>query len=99
MEILVARLLTGEEVLGKCVSNSEENVVTFENLVTVQQGPSKNNPESTTIFLSPFAPLSDSKKISLNKTQILCMYAPIVELLNKYNSVFGSGIILPKTIA
>lgn len=95
MEIIVARLLTGEEVLGKVVSKTDTQIE-FENLVHVHHTPSKQNQESTTIFLAPFAPLSNDKKISLTASNVLCTYEPIVELLNKYNSVFGSGIILPK---
>jgi hypothetical protein len=98
MEILVARLLTGEEVLGNHVSSTED-IVTFDNLVTILQTQSKNNPDSTTIMFAPFAPLAKSKTVSLNKSQILCLYEPILEMINKYNSVFGSGIILPKGIA
>lgn len=96
--VKVIRLITGEELMGKFVDETES---AFEvgGLVTIHHTQSQNNPESTTIFLSPFAHLSKDKKLNLNKSHVLCTYEPIVELLNKYNSIFGSGIILPKTIS
>lgn len=98
MDTLVIRLLTGEELLGKKVSE-DDDCITLENIVIVHQAPSQNNADSATIYLYPFAQLSTSKTISIRKSVMICMYEPIVELLNKYNSLFGSGIILPKSIA
>jgi hypothetical protein len=98
MSALVIRLITGEELLGGKISECDDTIV-IENVVVVHQAPSQNNPESTTIYLSPFAPLADSKKFTIRKSSMVCSYEPIVELLNKYNSLFGSGIIIPKTLA
>lgn len=96
--VKVIRLLTGEELMGKFLGETESNFE-FDNLVNIHHTQSQNNPDSTTIFLSPFAHLSKDKKLNINKAHVLCTYEPIVELLNKYNSIFGSGIILPKTIS
>jgi hypothetical protein len=98
MDTLVIRLITGEELLGKKLSETDDCVV-LENIVIVHQAPSQNNADAATIYLYPFAQLSNSKKISIRKSVMVCSYEPIVELLNKYNSVFGSGIILSKSIA
>lgn len=98
MSALVIRLMTGEELLGDKKSE-DDNVIELENVVVVHQAPSQNNPESTTIYLSPYAQLANGKRFCIRKTAMVCSYEPIVELLNKYNSVFGSGIIIPKGIA
>ncbi|MFN4975306.1 MAG: hypothetical protein ACK5GV_08685 [Bacteroidota bacterium] len=98
MSVLVARLLTNEEILGKQISITDE-YIEFENLVVVHQAPSQNNSEATTIFLAPYAPLSNSKKILIRKSLLVCTYEPMVDLLNKYNSVFGSGIVIPGGIS
>ena len=92
------RMITGEELLGKRISETDE-CIELENLVVVHQAPSQNNSDAATIYLYPYAQLANSKKFSIRKSAMVCVYEPIVELLNKYNSVFGSGIILPKSIA
>lgn len=98
MSALVIRLMTGEELLGDKVSE-DDNVIELENVVVVHQAPSQHNPESTTIYLSPYAQLASGKRFCIRKTSMICSYEPIVELLNKYSSVFGSGIIIPKGIS
>lgn len=43
----------------------------------------------------PFIPFSGDNFIVIDKAHILAVYNPVNEITNKYNSIFGSGIITP----
>lgn len=98
MSILVTRLLTGEEILGETSTIADSdlgvNQVQIENptLINAMRNPNTGNVD---VLMAPFNPLSSDKIVLINKEHILCQYTPVTEVVNKYNSMFGSGIILP----
>jgi hypothetical protein len=100
MSILITRLLTGEEILGDTqnVADSDLNInqVQIENptLVSAMRNPQTGNVD---VLMAPFNPLSNDKTVHINREHVLCQYAPVTEVVNKYNSMFGSGIILPNS--
>lgn len=94
MTVLITRLLTGEEILGEVVDGTDPHVTRVKNPTLIAASP---NPKSgnVDIHMAPYTPLSENKFIELRTSLILCQYAPVTEVVNKYNSMFGSGIILP----
>lgn len=96
MTILITRLLTGEEILGDVESTTEVDKCKITNPTQIGAMP---NPKTGNIdiHMGPFVPLSSQKHITISTKNILCQYEPVVDILNKYNSMFGSGLILPKT--
>lgn len=96
--ILITKFINGEEVLGDVIDVDAE-FFEIDNPVGFFQQPSAHGSDSATIALVPFANLSKHKKIKFKKTSIVCQYEPILEMENNYRKLFGSGIILPKTIA
>lgn len=95
MNVLITRLITGEEILGD-VTSSTSDTCTISNptQIAAMQNPSTSKVD---IHMGPFAPLSADKSITIQVRNILCQYEPVVEIKNKYNTMFGSGIILPKS--
>ncbi|CAB4141208.1 hypothetical protein UFOVP410_47 [uncultured Caudovirales phage] len=95
MNILVTRLLTGEEILGE-VENIDDKFCTIKNPTSIN---AMNNPKTNKvdIHMGPWAPLCSDKKINISIQSITCQYAPVNEIVNKYNGMFGSGIIVPNT--
>ena len=95
MNIFITRLLTGEEILGE-VENNGEKFCTIKNPTSIS---AMNNPKTNKvdIHMSPWAPLCASKSVDICVGSISCQYVPINEIINKYNSMFGSGIIVPNT--
>jgi hypothetical protein len=93
MAITITRLLTGEEILGE-VTVIDESTVRVDNptLVGASRNPQTGNID---VHMAPFNPLSAQTHVSLRVENILCQYEPVKEVINKYNSIFGSGIILP----
>lgn len=98
MTILVTRLLTGEEILGDTSTIRDNDLgvdnVQIENptLISAMRNPQTGNVD---VLMAPFNPLSSEKVVVLNKTHVLCQYEPVGEVINKYNTMFGSGLILP----
>lgn len=95
MSVMITRLLTGEEILGVVSSHEDAGHFVIENPTTIGV---MNNPQTNRldIHMAPFLPLAAKKSVVVNMQNVVCQYEPVVEVINKFNSVFGSGIILPK---
>jgi hypothetical protein len=97
MSVLITRLITGEEILGDVTPDSGINdLVNITNPVHIA-AVSNPNTKSVDIHMAPFIPLSSQKTITVSLRNVLCQYEPVVEILNKYNTTFGSGIIIPNS--
>lgn len=94
MTVLITRLLTGEEILGESTVNSTDGTIKIENptQIAAARNPSNGNVD---VHMAPFAALAASKHIEIRAQHVLCQYEPVVEVINKYNKMFGSGIIIP----
>lgn len=95
MSVLITRLLSGEEILGEVTADATTNTVVIKNptQIAAMQNP---NTSKVDIHMAPFAPLSSEKSITISSRNVVFQYVPVTEIVNKYNTMFGSGIILPK---
>jgi hypothetical protein len=92
---MITRLITGEEILGDVETSGNDTCkISNPTQIGAMQNPKTGNID---IHMGPFAPLSSQKHINISLKNVLCQYEPVVDILNKYNSMFGSGLILPKT--
>lgn len=91
--IKILKLTTGEELVGE-YSTSDENI-TLSNPCVIQIVPSRSNPEQPMLALIPYAPYTQDQKISFNERSVVWQSNPVKELYNQYNSIFGSGLIMP----
>lgn len=94
MTILITRLLTGEEILGESSVNPADGTIKIENPTQIAAMRNPNN-GNVDVHMAPFAALSATKHIEIRAQHVLCQYEPVVEVVNKYNKMFGSGIIIP----
>lgn len=93
MSILITRLITGEEILGDIVdSNTDTCTINNPTHIAASQNP---NTSKIDIHMAPFVPLSAEKNITIQLKNVLCQYEPVLEIKNKYSTMFGSGIIIP----
>lgn len=96
MTVLITRLITGEEILGEVTESTESSCsISNPTQIAAQPNPKTGNVD---IHMAPFVPLSSQKAITISLKNVLCQYEPVVEILNKYNTMFGSGIIIPKGV-
>lgn len=86
---------TNHSVLGDVSVAEDEVTVTIKQPVQiVSVPPSAKNPEGGGIAFAPFLEFSEewTTGIEFEIYDILTINTPVVELLNQYNSIFGSGI-------
>ena len=90
---MITRLITGEEILGVITqANDDTCIVNNPVHIAASQNP---NTSKIDIHMSPFVPLSAEPNITIYLKNVLCQYEPVLEIKNKYNSMFGSRIIIP----
>lgn len=90
MTIQILKLITGEEIIGDCLTS--ELSVTIKEPCALQLYPSRSNPEQPVMALVPYAAYTENHCIDIDMDKIIWMEKPLKELYNKYNDAFGSGI-------
>ena len=85
MNIKIVKLFNGEELIGEF--NEKTNVI--KNPVVMIPV----NKEQ--IAFQPWLPYAEDKEYQLKETMIIITATPSSTILNEYNRVFGSGIVVP----
>lgn len=95
--IKIVRLLSGEELLGD-VFLGEDGGVLIKDVCQVATSYADPQQATAKIGIAPYLPyaLMDNG-INIQSHYIGFIISPVVELLNEYNKIFGSGIIVPKS--
>jgi len=96
MEVKLVTLKTNHTLIGQ-VDCIDDNTIMIKEPVQVFMSPSK---EGMQMGFGPFLDYSEEHKtgIKLSMNDVLCIATPIVELLNQYNQIFGSGITIASSI-
>lgn len=97
MKILTLKLVTGEEVLGEIESESETEFVLV-NAVGIAVIRGKDGQPN--VGFAPFPIHAEQKTgatVALNKKNVVYSYVPAQDFINNYNSIFGSGLVVPPT--
>jgi len=95
MKILAMKLVTGEEILGEIESESETEFV-ISNPVGIAIVRGKDGQPN--VGFAPFPIHAEQKSgatIALAKKNVVYSYTPAEDFISNYNSIFGSGIVLP----
>jgi hypothetical protein len=98
--IKLLTLKTNHTLLGNVIDLPEFNYVTIKEPVQVVQIPPRAANDTGSIAFSPFLDYTNEFRsgIQIIKNDILTTTTPILELENQYNSIFGSGIQIAKTL-
>jgi len=82
------------------VTYDEVDFATIKEPVQVVQIPPRAANDSGSIAFSPFLDYTNEFRsgIRINRNDILTTTTPILELENQYNTIFGSGIQIAKTL-
>ncbi len=91
MTIIVLRTLTGEDILGKEVFR-DNNAITLETPVRMIFVPDRKS-----MALVPVCLFADDsqEKFEFNRSLILTTYTPQTDIINQYNTQFGTGLFVP----
>lgn len=91
--IKILKLVTGEEIIGDVKQGADSFVV--DKPCYIQLVPSRTNPEQPAMALVPYAAYTKSHRVEIDEKAVIWNEEPMKELYNQYNSVFGSGIVVP----
>ena len=92
--VKIIGLVTGEQIIGKEEVLTDSEILLKNCAIIVPVGDGK-------LGLAPWIPYSAAEKegIVLRKDKIVFTVSPVVELLNQYSSIFGSGLVVPSGIS
>lgn len=85
MNILLVKLITGEEVISEVEIKEDTTILTK---------PTRLVPTHDGIAVVPMSPFSKSEKFTIPNEHIMYTSVPDDEILNAYNSKFGSGLVM-----
>lgn len=90
--IKLFRLVTGEEVVGESVGNDQDETYTIKNPCAIGLTMGPNGQPS--LSMQPWLIFSDQKQVTIKDTHVLFTTTVDIKILNKYNEIFGSGIVI-----
>jgi len=91
----ILRLVTGEEILGKVISDDEKEIE-LENPIRIVVMPSKADPNNPSVGFAPYLQWTEEKVLTFRYEHILNIVNPITEFVNQYNTAFG-GLVVPNS--
>lgn len=93
-------LKTNHTILGEVSDDIECDFLVIKEPVQVVQIPARSATDQGGIAFAPFLDYSNECKtgIKINRSDVLTVTTPVLELENQYNTIFGSGITIAKTL-
>lgn len=93
-------LKTNHTLLGEVTDDIEYEYLIIKEPVQVVQIPPRSQSDSGSIAFAPFLEYSNEVKtgIKISRNDVLTVTTPVLELENQYNTIFGSGITIAKTL-
>ena len=95
MNLKLMRLKSGEDIVVELLDGKEsQHHIVVKNpamLVPMNERPGA----AMQMGLMPWMPFSASKEYEIPKDWIIVITEPLQDIVNNYNQVFGSGIIVP----
>ena len=93
------KLSSGEEIIGEVVSDPKEFVLKIKNPASIHIVPAQNG--TMGVAMMPWLSYAEETQFTIAKDNVMVLpFEPAVEFLNRYNTMFGSGIqisnIIPK---
>ena len=94
MAVKLVRLKSGEDIISDIVSENSENVKIKNPAMLMPMGDGRGN--QVQVGLAPWMPFSEAKEFELPRDWVLLITEPASDIVNNYNQVFGSGIVVPQ---
>lgn len=88
------KLISGEEVIAD-IDESLEGLVILRKPLLIMMVPNQNNQFG--IGLAPFCPYARGNIVPIHAGAIVTIFEPETDMLNEYNSRYGSGLVIPES--
>ena len=94
MNVKLLRLKSGEDVIADVTLVDTEATIKLENpAILMPMGDPKGG--QMQMGFGPWAPFSDQKEFEIPRDWLVFISTPGKDLLNQYNQMFGSGLVVP----
>jgi len=90
----ILKLTTGEELVGDIVEETSDKY-RMENPCVLAIG--MNQAGKAALQMQPLLIFSEQKVVEFNSNHVIYNVSVAQEIKNKYNEIYGSGIVLPPT--
>ena len=95
MNVKLLRLKSGEDVIADVTLVDTEDTIKLENPAMLMPIPGHAHGGQVSMGFGPWAPFSDDKQFEIPRDWLVYISTPNSDLLNQYNQMFGSGIVVP----
>ena len=95
MAVKLLRLKSGEDIVAEHVQGKIGQNITIENPAMLMPM-SDGRGQQVQVGLAPWMPFSAEKRFDIPGDWVLLMTEPAQDIVNNYNQVFGSGIVVPQ---
>ena len=92
-ELRILKLSTGEEIVGNITERSGD-LISIENPCVLGIGMGPNGKAS--LQMQPMLIFSEQKVVELQLNHVIYNISVAQEIQNRYNEIYGSGIVMPK---
>ena len=93
INVKLLRLKSGEDIIADVTLVDTEDTIKVENPAILM--PMGDKGGQILMGFGPWAPFSDDKKFEIPRDWIVFISTPGKDLINSYNQMFGSGIVVP----
>ena len=93
INVKLLRLKSGEDIIADVTLVDTEDTIKVENPAILMPMGDKGGQMS--MGFGPWAPFSDDKEFEIPRDWIVFISTPGKDLINSYNQMFGSGIVVP----
>jgi hypothetical protein len=97
-QLQIVKLSSGEEILGKVSDMDIEGrqLIQVEKPAVVIIQPHPTEEGKFNVALAPYAPYAEKALVSIMPNHVIAIMSPVANLIDEYNRVYGSGVIVPK---
>jgi len=92
-KLRILKLITGEEIVGN-ITERGGGLISIENpcLLGIAMGPNGK----ASLQMQPMLIFSEQKVVELQLNHVIYNISVAQEIQNRYNEIYGSGIVMPK---
>ena len=99
MAVKLLRLKSGEDIVGEVIKENQEFIIISNPAMLMPVSHTPGRQDQIQIGLAPWIPFSVEKEFKLPRDWVLLTTIPAQDIVNNYNQIFGSGIVVPQVSA
>jgi len=90
--IKIVRFINGDELIGSYIEGTDDKF-SMRDIAVIHMMPGQGG--QVNLGLLPFAPYAEELTLDFKHSTVTTIFTPNRELLNNYNRLFGSGLVVP----